>query len=311
MDRSADKAWLNLTQQNKSSKVALLFDRNIHPSVQFMLLSALGFALMAACVKAVAAYGIPVLEIVAARAIISLILSYLDIKRKRLSMWGSNQPLLIARGAVGALALICVYYAVTTLPLAEATLLQFTYPAFTALIALLFLKERIQLATMICIVLSIAGLIVMVQPDLRNDITTELPLFSVAAALVGALGSGIAYVMVRHLSQTEDSSVIIFYFPLIAFPISVLLLGNEFVMPENEALVLLLLVGIFTQVGQIGLTKAMATEQAGKVAAYAYVQVIFSVILGYVFFGDTPTLWTWVGGALIMLGALINAICKH
>ena len=288
-----------------------MFDATIHPSVQFMLLSALGFALMAACVKAVAAYGIPVLEIVAARAIVSLILSYLDIKRKRLSVWGSNQPLLIARGVVGALALICVYYAVTTLPLAEATVLQFTYPAFTALIALLFLKERILLATMVCIVLSIIGLLIMVQPNPGNGITTELPLFSVVVALLGAMGAGIAYVMVRHLSQTEDSSVIIFYFPLIAFPISALLLGSEFVMPETEALALLLLVGVFTQVGQIGLTKAMAIERAGKATAYAYVQVIFSVILGYVFFGDIPTLWTWLGGSLIMIGALTNVIWKH
>ena len=275
-----------------------------------MLLSALGFALMSACVKAVSGYGIPVLEIVAARALVSLLLSYLDVKRKRLSVWGSNKPLLLGRGIVGAIALVCVYYSLTTLPLAEATILQYTHPAFTAILALLFLKERLQLSTIVCIGLSLIGLIVMTQPDFSTGLVTGLPVLSVIAALCGALGSAIAYVMVRKLSQTEDASVIIFYFPLIALPVSVALLGDDFVMPNLEALVLLILVGIFTQVGQIGLTKAMAAEKAGKASAYAYVQVVFSAILGVVFFAEIPTLWTLVGGGLIISAALFNALSR-
>ena len=105
-----------------------------------MLVSALGFALMAACVKLVASQGIPLLEIVAARALVSLVISYIDVRRKGLSPWGTNRALLIARGAIGTLALICVYYAVTTLPLAEATLLQYMHPVFTALLGLLLLR---------------------------------------------------------------------------------------------------------------------------------------------------------------------------
>tara|TARA_R110001583_G_C5522165_1_gene397710 strand:- start:53 stop:883 length:831 start_codon:yes stop_codon:yes gene_type:complete len=276
-----------------------------------MLLSALGFALMAACVKAVSGLGIPVLEIVAARAVVSLVISYLDIKRKRLSVWGQNKPLLIARGAVGTLALICVYFSVTRLPLAEAAILQYTYPAFTAVIALWFLKERIQTATIICIVLSIAGLGVMLRPELSANAVLALPGLSVMAALLGALGSAVAYVLVRRLSQSEDSSVIIFYFPMIALPVALSLLGTDLVIPSGEALLLLLLVGLFTQVGQVGLTKAMAVEEAGKAAAYSYIQVVFSIILGALFFNELPTLWTWLGGGLIMLGALNNSLRKR
>ncbi|MCW8886791.1 MAG: DMT family transporter [Motiliproteus sp.] len=281
------------------------------PGVRYMLLSAIGFALMAACVKAAAIEGIPILEIVAGRAIISLVLSYLDIKRKRISVWGNNKMLLAARGSVGALALICVFYAVSTLPLAEATVLQYTYPAFTALIALWFLKERIQLATIICIGMSLLGLLLMVRPDFEGGEITGLPSLSIAAALLGALGSAVAYVIVRRLSQTDDVSVIIFYFPLIALPVSLVLLGNDFVMPGPKALFLLLLVGIFTQIGQIGLTKAMAAEKAGKAVAYAYVQVIFSAILGWLFFAEIPSSWTLLGGGMIIAGALINTLYKR
>lgn len=278
-------------------------------AVRYMLLSALGFALMTACVKAVSVYGIPVFEIVAARAAVSLLISYVDIRRKRISVWGEHHLLLVSRGLVGTLALMCVYYAVTTLPLASAAVLQYTYPAFTALIAWLFLQERVQLATLVCIGLSFVGLVIMMQPGTLSE--QAMPPFSVAAALLGALGSAIAYVLVRRLSTREDSSVIIFYFPLIALPVSLVLLGDAMVVPTLEAAVLLVLVGIFTQVGQVGLTKAMAAGKAGKVAAYAYVQVIFSALLGLVFFAEIPTVWTVAGGGLIMLGALINALWKR
>jgi drug/metabolite transporter (DMT)-like permease len=280
--------------------------------LRYMLLSALGFSLMAACVKAVSQYDIPVLEIVAARAIVSLVISYLDVKRKRISVWGENKTLLIARGAAGFVALLCGYFAMTTLPLAEATMLKHLSPIFTALMALLFLKEQIQRSTMLCIVLSIIGLVIMVKPDLIFSSTVdELPLTSVIVALSGSLVAAVAYVIVRRLSQVEDSSVIIFYFPLIALPISVVLLGDDFVMPGFEALILLLLVGIFTQIGQVGLTKALQYEVAGKATAYSYVQVIFALILGWALFSEVPTFWTLVGGGFIISGALINVLWKR
>ena len=273
---------------------------------RFMLLSALGFALMTTCVKLVATQGIPLLEIVAARSLVSLLLSYFDVRRKGLSVWGTHRTLLVARGVVGAFALICVYYVVTVLPLAEATLLQYMHPVFTALLALLLLKERVHPSTIACILLSISGLVVMVQPGVFEDTSAALPWVSVSIALMGAFGSAVAYVLVRRLSQLEDASVIIFYFPLIALPVSVFLLGDQFVTPNAESLLLLLLVGIFTQIGQLGLTHAMRHENAGKAAAYSYVQVIFAVVLGWAVFGEIPELWTWIGGGLIISGALLN-----
>ena len=275
-------------------------------SLRFMLLSALSFALMTACVKLVSTHNIPVFEIVAARGLVSLIISYIDIKRKKIPVWGNNKILLISRGVVGTLALLCVYYAVTTLPLVEATLLQYLYPVFTAILAFLFLKERIQRSTLICILLCLLGLFAMVKPNLSVTSDVVLPWFSVFIALLGALGSATAYVIVKRLSKCEDSSVIIFYFPLIALPLSIILLGDNFVMPDTEALILLLFVGIFTQMGQVGLTKAMQTEVAAKVSAFSYVQIVFSTILGVIIFNEIPSFWTLIGGMLIILGALVN-----
>lgn len=279
--------------------------------VRFMILSAFGFALMSACVKYVSNYGIPVFEIVAARALVSLIISYIDVKRKKISIWGENKPLLFLRGAVGTASLMCVYTAVTMLPLAEATILQYVHPVFTALLGVLFLKERVQKSTLVCIGFCLAGLLVMVQPNMHSEIADELPLFSIMIALCGALGSSIAYVIVRKLSQTEDSSVIIFYFPLVALPISTLLMWDSFVWPSLFLTMMLVLVGIFTQIGQYGLTKAMQTQAAGKASAYSYVQIVFSALLGVWVFNEIPSIWTYVGGGLIVTGALINVFGKQ
>jgi len=282
------------------------FISNIPVGVRYMLMSALAFALMSSGVKLVSTYGIPVFEIVAARAIVSLIISYVDVHRKGISVWGNNKKLLIARGTVGSFSLICVYFAIATLPLAEATILQYLHPVFTAVLALLFLKERIHRSTSICILCCIIGLWLIVSPGLTFSATSELPLLSIVIALLGAFGSAVAYVIVKRLSASEDSSVIIFYFPLIALPLSVLLLGDDFVVPDAEALALLIFIGIFTQVGQVGLTKAMQTEVASKATAYSYIQVVFSIIFGWLLFSEIPSLWTWAGGSLIITGALIN-----
>ncbi|EPV5003639.1 DMT family transporter [Vibrio vulnificus] len=274
--------------------------------VRYMILSALGFALMSASVKYVSVHGIPLFEIVAARALVSLIISYLDVKRKGISVWGNNKRWLFARGAVGTLALMCVYYAVTALPLAEATILQYVHPVFTALLAVLFLKERVQPATLACIALCLLGVFTMVYPSFDASGVGELPMLSVGIALLGAFGSSIAYVIVRKLSRTEDSSVIIFYFPLVALPVSAMLIGDDFVLPDITLILILILVGIFTQIGQFGLTKAMQTQTAGNASAYSYVQIVFSALLGVVLFNEVPSIWTLLGGALIVAGALIN-----
>ncbi len=290
-------------------------------SAWYMLISALGFALMAACVKTVSTYGIPVLEIVAARAIVSAVISFVDIKRKKISMFGNNKPWLIARGTVGAFALICVYYAVTTLPLAEATILQYLHPVFTAILAVLFLKETIHLSTISCIIFSLLGLFIMIQPNLLgaslldtsllDKSSAQYPWLSIGAGLLGAFGSAVAYVIVKKLTVTEDSSVIIFYFPFITLPISIILLGSDFVVPSLAAIGLLVLVGIFTQVGQVGLTKALHCADANKATAYAYVQVIFSVFIGWAWFSEVPVTTTIMGGCLIMAGALINVLWQR
>jgi drug/metabolite transporter (DMT)-like permease len=266
---------------------------------------------MAVCVKYASAEGIPVLEIVAARALVSLILSYADIHRKRIPVFGQRKGLLFMRGLVGSFALVCVYYAITHLPLAEATVLQYLYPVFTAVLAVFFLKEHVHWQLVVSIALSFIGLLLVVRPAfLFGILAQDLSYIAVLAGVLGAIGSSIAYILVRKLNQTEDTSVIIFYFPLIALPFSLVLLGSNFVLPNAYACLLLVLVGIFTQVGQVGLTKAMKTETASRATAFSYLQVVFAALFGWLFFEEIPDMWFAMGAFFILIGVLMNLIAK-
>ena len=282
---------------------------------RYMVLSTLGFALMGMFVKLSSARGIPVLEIVAARSLVSAVISFLDVKRKGIALFGQRKGLLLARGGVGALALFCVYYALVSMPFAEATMLQYLHPMFTAMLAVLFLKERLHFSTLLCLLFSFIGVIIIVQPNAifgapvpygtHYGMGSESS-WAVIAAVAGAFGSAVAYVLVRKLSATEDSSVIIFYFPIMAFPLSLLLLGDDFVMPEGITWLLLLCVGVSTQIGQVGLTKAMQTETASRATSFSYLQVVFAVVLGWLVFSEIPRASTLVGGALIILAVIVN-----
>ena len=280
-------------------------------AARFMVLSALGFALMGACVKVLGLRNFPVLEIIAFRAAISLALSLAFVLRKNIPILGQQRLWLLARGIVGFLALLCVYYSVIHLPLAEATILQYVHPVFTLLIALLFLGERIHSQTAVCIALSLGGLFLVVQPSWLTGTQTEaLDPVTIGIALLGALGSGTAYVIVRKLAATEDSSVIILYFPLVCLPATIVLGWQQFVMPTDSDWLYLIGVGLFTQVGQWGLTKGMALQNAGVVSAFSYIQVPFAMVLGYLVFNESINYWVISGASLILLAAWINTQTK-
>ena len=248
-----------------------------------MLTSALAFALMAALVKEAGQLGIPLLQIIFARALISIALSLIDIG------WAGVHPLGHRRA------------------LLFATVLQYLHPVFTALLAFLFLAERPTTATLACIALSLLGLACIVSPYWVASDATPAPLWPVIAGLGGAFGSGVAYTLVRKLVTTEHPSVIVLYFPLVCAPGTLLLGGADFVWPTAAGWWVLLGVGCFTQLGQLALTKAMQLDAASRVTSLSYVQIIFAAILGWLAFGEIPAQATLLGGGLILLGAMVSA----
>jgi len=273
----------------------------------YMLLSAFGFAVMGALVKIAGAADISLLQIIAVRAAVSIALSLAAIRRAGRHPLGERRGWLLARGVVGFASLTCVYYAVLHLPYAQATLLQYLHPVFTSALAFLILREIPGFPTVACVVLSLLGLLAMVAPAFATDANT-LDWVAICAGLAGAFGSGLAYTIVRKLAVTEHPSVIVLYFPMVCLPAATLIGWNDFIWPTWDLWLILLGVGVFTQVGQIGLTKAMQTDSASRATSLSYVQIIFAALLGLVLFSEIPDIGTIVGGCLIMMGALANML---
>ena len=269
-----------------------------------MISSALAFSAMTVFVK-LAGERLPSQEIVFARALISLVLSYALIRRAGLSPWGKDRKWLWFRGLLGFAGLSCVYGAVTHLPLAEATVLQFLHPPITALLAGFFLGETISRRTIGASVLSLVGVVLVARPSiLFGEAATPLDPFWVGVALGGAFFSASAYVVVRRLSSSEDPLVIVFYFPLITVPAALPALTNQFVWPVGLEWLWLLGVGIATQIGQVSLTRGLGWLPASRGTALSYLQVVFAAIWGLLVFGDQPDELTILGGGFVIASSL-------
>ena len=270
-----------------------------------MLASALSFSLMGVCVKQLGGH-IPVGEVVFARAVVSVTLSWWLLRRAGLEPWGHRRGLLILRGAIGTFALFAVYGALMALPLAAATVLQYLYPTFTALLAWLLLAEPIGRRVGIAVALGWAGVVLVAQPAILSGAANPLPTLPVLIGIAGALCTALAYVSVRSLGTSEHPLVIIFYFPLVALPLSLPALLLQPVMPSARELLWLLGVGLFTQLGQLGLTRALTALPAAQATAISYVQVLLAGLWGWLIFGESSDASTIAGGLLVLAATLIS-----
>jgi drug/metabolite transporter (DMT)-like permease len=278
-----------------------------------MLSSALSFSLMGVCVKAVGTR-LPVAEIVLARSAVSLVLSVVMLRQAGLSPWGQRRGLLILRGVIGTGALLCVFAALALLPLAAATVLQYLHPTFTALLAWLLLGERLTPRILLAALLGWMGVLVLTSPGdlsavlgpLLGPSQASLPLLGVALAIGGSLLSALAYVSVRALGKSEHPLVIVFYFPLVGLVLTAPLVLAAPVLPNAWELLALVGVGIFTQLGQIGITKGLLGMPAARATALSYGQVPLAGLWGWWFFHETPDPDTALAAALVLAATLLS-----
>ncbi len=270
-----------------------------------MVASALAFSLMGVCVKQVGGR-IPPAEVVLARAIVSVALSWWLLQRAGVEPWGQRRGLLIVRGAIGTAALLCVYAALALLPLASATVLQYLYPTVTALLAWLVLGEPIGKRVVLAMVLGWSGVLLVAQPAGLLQGASALPPLAVLIAVGGAVFTSLAYVSVRSLGTSEHPLVIVFYFPLVALPLSLPLVALNPVLPTAGELLWLIGVGVFTQLGQVYLTQGLTALPAAQATAISYVQVVFAGLWGWMVFGESVDGWTVAGAGLVLAATLVS-----
>ncbi|HUE77937.1 MAG TPA: DMT family transporter, partial [Longimicrobiales bacterium] len=270
--------------------------------LRYMATGAFFFSVMSLLVK-LAGRGVPSQEIVFARSLIMTVLSFALLRRQGIAPLGRQRGLLIVRGLFGFAALSCFYYAIVHLPLADATVIQYTNPVFTALLAAVLLSERLRLREVGLVLVSLAGVVLMARPAfLFGGVSERLDMVAAGIALLGAVLSAGAYVTVRRLGATEDPLVIVFYFAALSTIGSLPLTAMDAVMPTAAEWAALAGIGVLTQFGQVLMTKGLRAEAAGRAMAVGYMQIVFAAIWGALFFAEFPDLWGFAGALLIVAG---------
>lgn len=271
--------------------------------VQYMLLSTFIFAVMNVLIKYVS--NIPALEIILFRSIVSFIMSGAVLKYQRVPLLGTNRKILFLRGLAGALALIMFFTTLQEIPLASAVTLMFLAPIFTAILGMWIVKEKVAWAQWLFFAVSFAGIIMIKGFDPR--VSPYMALLGVGAAFC----SGIAYNMIRKLKTTEHPLVIIFYFPLVTLPIVSLYVIFNWVQPEGIEWLILLAIGILTQLAQYYMTKSYQSEELAKVSNLSFIGVIYALGFGYVLFDETFNFQTYLGMTCVMVGVVLNVVYKN
>lgn len=268
-----------------------------------MAASAFFFSLMAGLAK-VAGSAVPLFEIVFARSFVVAILAGAALLRSGTGFRGAETRLLLLRGLLGFGALSCFYYAVIHLPLADATVIHFTNPVYTAFIAAMVLGERIGVSEAVLGVFSLGGVVMVARPALIFGGANMLPPGAVLVGLCGALFSASAYVTVRRLRR-EPPTLVVFYFATVCTLLSLPMLVLHPSLPAPHMWLILLAVGVATYLGQWFVTWGFRLERAGRASAVGYLQIVFAAGWGWLLFHEVPDLWTWLGAGVIVGSTLL------
>ena len=263
------------------------------------------FSLMTLCVKKID-NGMPIYELVFFRSLISLLITRSILNHKNINPWGKNKPLLILRGLLGTLALVCIFYAIRNLPLSISTVIQYTYPIFISVFAGMFINEKITRNIVIALIIGWTGIIIILNSTQLSNINVEIENIWVFIAFLGSIFTALAYVTVKKLAFTEDVYVIIQYFPLVSLIILMPITFINWVTPNWNDLIWIIGIGLFTQLGQTFLTLGLKRLPASEASTINYLQVFFGSIWGIIFFNETINIIFLIGALLVLLGTIIS-----
>lgn len=214
----------------------------------------------------------------------------------------------IARGVVGVTAMGLSFFALTRLPLPEAITLNYAQPLLVVVFSALFLGETIRIYRWSAVVVGLLGVCIVSWPKLTLFGTgpglSNQEAVGVAAALAGAAISAVALLLVRNLVRTEKSTTIVLWFSLSASAAGLLTVPFGWTPLSGQQAALLVAAGFCGGVAQILMTEAYRYAEASTVAPFEYASMILAVVVGYLAFGEIPTIHMIVGGAIVIVAGL-------
>jgi drug/metabolite transporter (DMT)-like permease len=280
--------------------------------ITLKVLSALAFTIMSAIVKALSTR-YPVGQLIFCRSFFALIpliawLAWLgtlgtDLKTRNI---GGH----VSRGLVGSTGMLCGFFALSYLPLPDAVAISYAAPLLVVVFAALFLQETVRIYRWSAVAVGFVGVLLMLSPHLGGS-TGPGALTGAGFALAGAVCSAAAMTLVRKLTATETTGAIVFYFTIMSTVVglSTIVFGWLTPLGAGDA-ALMVVTGIMGGVGQILLTMSYRHGDASLIAPFEYTTMIWALALGWLAFGDVPTLPILIG-ACIVIGAGLFVIWRE
>jgi drug/metabolite transporter (DMT)-like permease len=273
------------------------------------LISGVLFTGMVICVKALSEAA-PLGQIVFFRSFFALIplVIFLAWRHEFPSGLRTKRPLgHLVRSFFGAAAMFTSFASVSLLPLAEAVLLAQLAPVLTAIIAVLVLSERLTRWRVLGLAFGVAGVLVLVWPDIGGGLVDANRLLGIGLGLLTALLTAFALIMVRSLTRTESPGAIAFYFVIASMAGGLVTLPWGWALPDAQTLVLLVLAGLFGGFAHIAMTLSLSYVEASRLAPFEYVALLWPVLADMLIFRLPLSTSFMLALPLVLAGAAIAA----
>lgn len=210
----------------------------------------------------------------------------------------------VMRGSIGVCSMGLSFFALTRLPLPEAITINYAQPLLVIVFSALFLGEVIRAYRWSAVAVGLVGVLIVSWPKLSlfgsGAALGSDELAGVMAALGAAALSAIVMLQIRNLVQTEKSAVIVIWFSMIASLAGLLSLPFGWAQLDAWQIGFLVSAGFCGGVAQILMTEAYRHAEASVVAPFEYTSIILAIAVGYLAFGEPPTVHIVVGGAIVI-----------
>lgn len=282
---------------------------NTLTGIMLKIVSVAVFVGMSSCIKA--AGTLPAGQIVFFRSFFAIfpIVVFLAFQGKLGTAFSTKRPLNhIARGVVGVCAMGLGFFALTRLPLPEAITLNYAQPLLVVVFSSIFLGEAIRVYRWSAVAVGLLGVLVISWPELTllgsGAALGDQEVLGVIAALVAAAISAVAMLLVRNLVQSEPTATIVLWFSVTASILALLSLpfGWQALTPVQAGL--LIAAGFCGGVAQILMTAAYRHAEASVVAPFEYTSMLLGIVVGYLVFGDIPTVHMLIGGLIVVAAGI-------
>lgn len=258
-----------------------------------MIFAALCFTIMNGIVREVD--HLPTLEIVFFRGLGSLVICWVVLGRRRLSPMGKQPRLLLTRAVLGLSSMSLYYWAIQLMPLGTAVTLRYLSPFFAVALATVFLGEQARPIQWLFLVGAFAGVV------LIKGFDASLSTLGLVVILSSAVLSGGVYFVIRKIGSSEESIVIVHYFIALATLVGAVSCLFEWVTPVGREWILLGGFGILGYAAQYTMTQALQTTASHIITPFKYMEVVFTLLAGWLVYMETYAVPVMLGITLIML----------